>query len=218
MLHLTDLVDMSVADSTDLMTSKLATCPVDGASTRKKRMFLSTWFLENSTHGGAGDPSAATREFGEALHRMAVDGLAEVIREFSDAHDVRAGRRLNREDTRFGGRLGDAQDLADLRRDPHVRGLPPVHGRHEQRLCESQRKAAGRVCPAHRAASAGVAEGARGVGDRFRVRTVQEVAQAFADLEVEHLVQVVPRAPGPAARPARAEASFTPSTPPAIDA
>jgi creatinine amidohydrolase len=101
MLHLTDLVDMSVADSTDLMTSKLATCPVDGASARKKRMFLSTWFLENSTHGGAGDPSVATREFGEALHGMAVDGLVEVIREFSEAHDSRAGRRLKRKDTRF---------------------------------------------------------------------------------------------------------------------
>jgi creatinine amidohydrolase len=102
MLHLAGgLVDMSVADDTDRMTSTLATCPVDGASVRKKRMFLSTWFLENSTYGGAGDPSVATREFGEALHRMAVDGLVEVIREFSEACDARADRKLNREDTRF---------------------------------------------------------------------------------------------------------------------
>ena len=102
MLHLDPrLVDMSVADAADRMTSDLATCPVDGASARRKRLFLSTWFLENSMHGGAGDPSAATREFGEALHRMAVDGLVEVIREFSEACDARAGRKLNRKDTRF---------------------------------------------------------------------------------------------------------------------
>lgn len=102
MLHLDPrLVDMSLADGTDRMTSALSTCPVDGASPRKKRMFLSTWYLENSTHGGAGDPSAATAEFGEALHRMAVDGLAEAIRELSEAVDAREGRRLNRKDTRF---------------------------------------------------------------------------------------------------------------------
>jgi creatinine amidohydrolase len=102
MLHLDPrLVDMSLADNTDRMTSNLATCPVDGASARKKRMFLSTWFLEDSTHGGAGDPSGAAREFGEALHRMAVDGLAEAIRELSEACDARAARTPRRTDTRF---------------------------------------------------------------------------------------------------------------------
>ncbi len=102
LLHLDgDRVDMSHADSTDRMTSDLATCPVDGASARKKRMFLSTWFLEDSLHGGAGDPTGATREFGEALHRMAVDGLVEAIRELSAACDSRAGRVPRRKDTRF---------------------------------------------------------------------------------------------------------------------
>jgi creatinine amidohydrolase len=101
MLHLTDLVDMGVADGTDMMRSTLSTCPTDAASPRKKRMFLSSWYLENPTHGGLGDPSAATAEMGAALHRMTVEGLAEVIRELSAAVDEREGRRLNREDTRF---------------------------------------------------------------------------------------------------------------------
>jgi len=101
MLHLTDLVDMSVADATDLMTSNLATCPVDFASTRKKKMYLSTWYLENPTYGAAGDPTHATKEFGETIHRMTVDGLVEVIREFFAVQDRLAMRKLNRADTRF---------------------------------------------------------------------------------------------------------------------
>jgi hypothetical protein len=102
MLHLAgDLVDMSMADATDMMTSGLATCPVDFASTRKKKMYLSTWYLENPTHGAAGDPSQARAEFGEALHRMTVDGLAEAITEFSEVHRRLAGRKLKRKDTRF---------------------------------------------------------------------------------------------------------------------
>ncbi len=101
MLHLTDLVDMSVADDTDLMKSNLATCPVDFAATRKKKMYLSTWYLENPTHGAAGDPSQATKEFGEAIHRMTVDGLEQAIREFFEVHERLAGRKLNRADTRF---------------------------------------------------------------------------------------------------------------------
>ena len=101
MLHLTNLVDMSVADDTDLMKSNLQTCPVDFASTKKKRMYLSTWYLENPTHGGAGDPSKARKEFGEAIHRMTVEGLVEVMREFFDVQEKMAGRKLNRRNTRF---------------------------------------------------------------------------------------------------------------------
>lgn len=82
MLHLTDLVDMSLADDTDTMKSSLETCPVDFASDKKKMLYLSTWFLENSTYGGAGDPSHATKEFGELLHEMTVDNLVQVIEEF----------------------------------------------------------------------------------------------------------------------------------------
>jgi len=102
MLHLAgDLVDMSMADATDMMTSGLATCPVDFASTRKKKMYLSTWYLENPTHGAAGDPSQARAEFGEALHRMTVKGLLEAITEFYEVHRRLAGRKLKRKDTRF---------------------------------------------------------------------------------------------------------------------
>lgn len=101
MLHLTDLVDMSVADDTDLMKSDLATCPVDFAANRRKKMYLSTWYLENPTYGGAGDPSQARKEFGETIHRMTVDGLVEVIREFFEVQERLATRTLNRKDTRF---------------------------------------------------------------------------------------------------------------------
>ncbi len=101
MLYLTDLVDMSVADDTDRMRSSLKTCPVDFAAERKKKLYLSTWFLENPTYGGAGDPSAATREFGEKIHRMTVDGLCEVIREFYSVQKKLSHRRLNRKNTRF---------------------------------------------------------------------------------------------------------------------
>jgi creatinine amidohydrolase len=82
MLYLTDLVDMSLADDTDIMKSNLATCPVDFASKRKKMLYLSTWFLEDSTYGGAGDPSKATKEFGKQLHEMTVENLIAVIEEF----------------------------------------------------------------------------------------------------------------------------------------
>jgi creatinine amidohydrolase len=85
MLHLTDLVDMSVADDTDIMKSSLNTCPVDFASARKKKLYLSTWFLENPKYGGAGDPSGATADFGRAIHEMTVEGLVEVIEEFYKA-------------------------------------------------------------------------------------------------------------------------------------
>jgi creatinine amidohydrolase len=101
MLHLTDLVDMSVADDTDIMTSDLRNCPVDMASSRKKRFYLTTWHLENSTYGGAGDPSAATKEFGEKIHAMTVDALVDIIEEFYEVQTKLAKRRLKRPSTRF---------------------------------------------------------------------------------------------------------------------
>ena len=101
MLHLTDLVDMSVADDTDMMKSDLSNCPVDFASDKKKRLYLSTWYLENSTYGGAGDPSCATKEFGEKMHNMTVETLCDVIEEFYDTQTKLKGRKLHRKSTRF---------------------------------------------------------------------------------------------------------------------
>ena len=101
MQYLTDLVDMSVADDTDIMRSDLRNCPVDFASDRKKRLYLSAWYLENSTYGGAGDPTSATKEFGEKIHSMTVDGLCEVIKEFYEVQVKLANRRLNRKCTKF---------------------------------------------------------------------------------------------------------------------
>jgi len=101
MMHLTDLVDMSAADNTDIMKSNLKSCPVDFASDRKKRLYLSAWYLENSTYGGAGDPTYAKKEFGKDLHQMTVDGLAEVIEEFYDIQVKLASRKLNRKNDRF---------------------------------------------------------------------------------------------------------------------
>ena len=91
MLYLTDLVEMSVADSTDIMKSDLKYCPVDSASDKKKRLYLSTWFIEKSTYGGAGDPTPARKEFGQAIHKMTVETLKEVILEFYDIQRQRAG-------------------------------------------------------------------------------------------------------------------------------
>ena len=101
MLYLSDLVDMSVADNTDLMKTDLDNCPVDFGSDKSKKMYLSTWFLENSTYGGAGDPSQATKEFGEKIHTMTVDALCDVIRVFYEAQISRENRKLNRKSTRF---------------------------------------------------------------------------------------------------------------------
>ena len=101
MLYLTNLVDMSVAEDTDIMRSDLRNCPVDFTSDRKKRLYLSTWYLENSTYGGAGDPTYATKEFGEKIHSMTVDGLCEVIKEFYEVQVKLANRRLNRKCTKF---------------------------------------------------------------------------------------------------------------------
>jgi creatinine amidohydrolase len=101
MLHLTDLVDMRVADDTDIMKTDFDNCPVDFASDKKKRMYLSTWYLENSTYGGAGDPSCATKEFGKKIHDMGVDALVEVIREFYEITGNLENRTLNRTTNKF---------------------------------------------------------------------------------------------------------------------
>lgn len=76
------LVDMSVADNTDAMKSRLKYCPVDFAAERKKVLYLSTWLIEQSKYGAAGDPSDARKNFGEAIHKKSVEVLCEVIREF----------------------------------------------------------------------------------------------------------------------------------------
>ncbi len=95
------LVDMSFADATDIMTSNLKYCPVDFASKKKKKYFLSTWYLENSTYGGAGDPTYATKEFGEKLHKMVVSSLVEVIKEFYKVSLELENRKLKRKYTKF---------------------------------------------------------------------------------------------------------------------
>ncbi|MHB8280474.1 MAG: creatininase family protein [Candidatus Humimicrobiaceae bacterium] len=101
MLYLTDLADMSVADDTDTMKSDLKNCPVDFASEKKKRLYLSTWYLEDSIYGGAGDPTPATKEFGEAIHKMTVDGLADVIKEFYEVQVKLESRILRRKNQKF---------------------------------------------------------------------------------------------------------------------
>lgn len=102
LLHLSeDLVDMSVADSTDIMKSDLQTCPVDWGTPKKRKLYLSTWYLENSIYGGAGDPSCATKEFGKAIHNMTVNGLCEVIDEFYRTQQNLKGRKLNRKCQKF---------------------------------------------------------------------------------------------------------------------
>ena len=102
MLHLCEeLVDMTVADDTDIMKSSFDSCPVDFASLKKKQMFLSAWYLENPTYGGNGDPSGARSEFGQAIHEMAVRELAEKVKEFTRIHKEIESRKLNRADTRF---------------------------------------------------------------------------------------------------------------------
>ena len=95
-----DLVDMSVADNTDIMTSGLKYCPVDFASDKKKKYYLSTWYLENSTHGGAGDPTDARKELGAEIHRMTVRSLVEVIEEFYDIQVRLEKRVLKRKNTK----------------------------------------------------------------------------------------------------------------------
>lgn len=102
MLHLSpELVDMSLADGSDMMMSDVKTCPVDGAPSRKKRLFLSTWFLEDSLHGGAGDPSVADKIFGKGVHDMTVSNLVEVIEDFHRVMEGYAGRKSRRKNQRF---------------------------------------------------------------------------------------------------------------------
>ena len=101
MLYLSSLVDMSEAVDTDIMTSTLASCPVDACSGRKKSLFLSTWFLENSVHGGCGDPTPATKEFGELIFSMIVDKMTAIITEFYDIQEKMSERKLKRKCTTF---------------------------------------------------------------------------------------------------------------------
>jgi len=101
-LHLNEkLVDMSVADDTDIMKSNLETCPVDWGTTKKRKLYLSTWYLENSKYGGAGDPTNATKEFGKIIHEMTVAGLCQVIEEFYLTQQNLKGRRLKRKCQKF---------------------------------------------------------------------------------------------------------------------
>ena len=102
MLYLAEnLVDMSVADDTDIMKSDLQNCPVDWGSSKKKRLYLSTWYLENSTYGGAGDPTVAAKEFGEVIHKMTVDALCDIIAEFYEVQKKLKNRKLNRNNDKF---------------------------------------------------------------------------------------------------------------------
>jgi len=101
MLHLTDLVDMGVADDTDMMKSELKNCPVDFASEKKKRLYLSTWYLEDSIYGGAGDPTDASKEFGKVVHDMTVGGLSDVIKEFYGIQVKLENRILSRDCQKF---------------------------------------------------------------------------------------------------------------------
>lgn len=102
MLHLeAGLVDMSVADNTDIMKSNLKTCPVDFGSSNKKKMYLSTWYLEDSKYGGAGDSSHANKEFGKAVHEMTVKGLCEVIDEFYKTQKLLDKRKPRRKCQKF---------------------------------------------------------------------------------------------------------------------
>ncbi len=82
MLYLTNYVDMSVANDTDIMKSNLKYCPVDFGSNRKKMLYLSTWHLENSVYGAAGDPTGATKEFGKEIFDESVEKFSDIIKEF----------------------------------------------------------------------------------------------------------------------------------------
>ncbi len=101
MLYLTDLVNMDVADDTDIMKTDFKTCPVDFTSEKKKQMYLSTWYLENSTYGGAGDPSCSTKEFGKNIHNMTVENLVQIIRKFNEINNQLEKRTLNRKCKKF---------------------------------------------------------------------------------------------------------------------
>jgi len=101
MLYLTDLTDMSRAGRTDIMKSTLRHCPVDTYAGGRKDLYLSTWYLENSTHGGAGDPTVATKAFGETIFNSIVAALADVIGEFHGTQVALAKRKLKRKCRRF---------------------------------------------------------------------------------------------------------------------
>jgi creatinine amidohydrolase/Fe(II)-dependent formamide hydrolase-like protein len=76
------------------MKTYVETCPVDWGSDKKKQMYLSTWFLENSTYGGAGDPTHGRKDFGERVHTMTVDVLCRVISDFYEAQTSRENWKL----------------------------------------------------------------------------------------------------------------------------
>lgn len=101
MLHLTDLTDMSQATNADMMKSNLRNCPVDTYAGGKKNLYLSTWYLENSAYGGAGDPTKATKQFGEKIFNLIVTALADVIAEFYETQVALAKRKLKRKYQKF---------------------------------------------------------------------------------------------------------------------
>ena len=64
-------------------------------------MYLSTWYLEDSKYGGAGDPTDARAEFGKDLQDMAIKNLSWIIEEFYKVQNKLAKRKLRRENTKF---------------------------------------------------------------------------------------------------------------------
>lgn len=98
-MYLTDLAEMSLADDIDIAKSNLKNCNIELG--RKKRFYVSAWFLENPTHGAMGDPTPATEKLGKIIHDTSVDMLVEVIKEFYDIQVKLKSRKLNRKCTKF---------------------------------------------------------------------------------------------------------------------
>lgn len=81
MLYLTDLVDMSKADSIDHCRYRSKFKSNDGF-TGGSKVFWSTWATESSRKGMLGDPTPASKASGEIITRAVVDELCEFLLEF----------------------------------------------------------------------------------------------------------------------------------------
>jgi creatinine amidohydrolase len=86
MLHLRAPVDMSKATDVDVMRYESEFAPADGFSGSKK-VFWSTWGIQESTTGIYGDPTVASAETGRIVFEAIVENTASFLREFRRWHE-----------------------------------------------------------------------------------------------------------------------------------
>lgn len=85
MLYFGENVDMSKATNIDIMKYSSEFIPGDNFSGSKK-VWWSTWAIQQSKTGVYGDPTVACKETGEIIYKAAIKNYVKFIKEFNKFH------------------------------------------------------------------------------------------------------------------------------------